>query len=73
MSSNWLEAADDRVKSEPANYRSWWEAFDDKGMNRVIDKAYRENISLRVAAIRVLEARAQLGVSVEDFTLKLSS
>jgi NodT family efflux transporter outer membrane factor (OMF) lipoprotein len=64
VSSNWLEAADERVKSEPANYRTWWEAFDDPDMNRVIDKAYRENISLRVAAVRVLEARAQLGVSV---------
>ncbi len=64
VSSKWLEAADERVKSEPANYREWWEAFDDPGMNRVIDRAYRENLSLKVAAVRVLEARAQLGISV---------
>ena len=64
VSSNWLEAADERVKSEPANYRAWWEAFGDPTLNRVIDRAYRENISLRVAAVRVLEARAQLGISV---------
>ncbi|MGA3118461.1 MAG: efflux transporter outer membrane subunit [Syntrophobacteraceae bacterium] len=64
VSSNWLEAADERVKSEPSNYRAWWEAFDDPGMNRVIDRAYRENLTLRVAAVRVLEARAQLGVAV---------
>ena len=29
VSSNWLETTDERVKSEPANYRAWWEAFDD--------------------------------------------
>ena len=64
VSSNWLEAADKRVKSEPANYRAWWEAFGDPALNRVIDRAYRENLSLRVAALRVLEARAQLGIAV---------
>jgi NodT family efflux transporter outer membrane factor (OMF) lipoprotein len=64
VSSNWLEAADERVKSEPANYRAWWEAFGDPALNRVIDRAYRENLSLRAAALRVLEARAQLGIAV---------
>ena len=64
VSSNWLEAADERVKSEPANYRAWWEAFGDPTLNHLIDRAYRENLSLRVAALRVLEARAQLGIAV---------
>ncbi len=64
VSSKWLEASDERVKSEPANYHAWWEAFGDPALNRVIDKAYRENISLRIAAVRVLEARAQLGITV---------
>ena len=64
VSSNWLEAADERVKSEPANYRAWWETFGDPTLNRIIDRAYRENLSLRVAALRVLEARAQLGIAV---------
>ena len=64
VSSNWLEAADERVKTEPANYRAWWETFGDPALNRIIDRAYRENLSLKVAALRVLEARAQLGISV---------
>jgi NodT family efflux transporter outer membrane factor (OMF) lipoprotein len=64
VSSNWLETADERVKTQPANYRAWWEAFGDSALNCVIDRAYRENISLRIAALRVLEARAQLGIAV---------
>jgi len=64
VSSNWLESSDNRVKSEPANYRAWWESFEDPSLNNVIDTAYRENVSLRVAAVRVLEARAQLGIAV---------
>jgi NodT family efflux transporter outer membrane factor (OMF) lipoprotein len=63
LSSNWLEASDQRVKTEPANYRTWWEVFNDEALNRVIDVAYRQNLSLKIAAVRVLEARALLGIA----------
>jgi NodT family efflux transporter outer membrane factor (OMF) lipoprotein len=64
ISSNWLESTDERVKNEPANYRAWWEGFGDQALNVIIERAYRENTSLKIAAVRVLEARAQLGISV---------
>ena len=73
VSSNWLEAADERVKREPANYRAWWHAFNDPGLNIVIDRAYRENVSLRVAAVRVLEAGPSSASQWEIFTRKPSS
>jgi NodT family efflux transporter outer membrane factor (OMF) lipoprotein len=62
--SNWLESGDERVKTEPANYRAWWEGFADPCLNRIIERAYRDNPSLKIAAVRVLQARAQLGISV---------
>ncbi|MGA2517963.1 MAG: efflux transporter outer membrane subunit [Thermodesulfobacteriota bacterium] len=61
---NWLDAGDQRVKTEPADYRNWWQAFNDAVLDRLIDRAYRENLSLRIAGVRVLEARAQLGIAV---------
>ena len=64
---NWLETSDERVKTEPANYCAWWETFDDKGLNSVIERAYHENLSLKIAAVKVLEARAQLGIAVGNF------
>ncbi len=64
VSSNWLESSDERVKNDPANYRAWWEVFEDPSLNGIIESAYRENPSLKVAAVRVLESRAQLGVSI---------
>jgi NodT family efflux transporter outer membrane factor (OMF) lipoprotein len=66
VSPNWLEERDERVKSEPAQYRAWWEAFNDPVLNRIIDQAYRENLTLKIAGVRVLEARAQLGIAVGD-------
>ena len=67
VSPNWMEAVDERVKSESADYRNWWQAFNDPVLNRLIDRAYKENLSLRIAGVRVLEARAQLGIAVGGF------
>jgi NodT family efflux transporter outer membrane factor (OMF) lipoprotein len=64
LSPEWLEAHDSRVKTDPAEYRAWWEVFDDPNLDTVIDRAYRENLSLKIAGVRVLEARAQLGIAV---------
>ena len=59
----WLETADKRVSTQPANYRDWWQTFKDPVLDRLIDTAYRQNLPLRQAGVRVLEARAQLGIA----------
>jgi len=41
----------------------WWEAFGDPVLGTLIDIALRNNNSLKVAGLRVLEARAQLGIA----------
>src|SRR5438046_7514313 len=40
----------------------WWDAFSDPMLNDVIDDAVRNNLDLRAATARILEARAQRGV-----------
>jgi outer membrane protein TolC len=57
----WHEATDKVTTAEPADYGAWWEGFDDDVLNTLIDTAYSQNLTLQVAAIRVLEARARLG------------
>ena len=64
VSQNWMEERDKRITSSPADYRTWWEAFNDPVLNRIMERAYKENIPLKVAGVRVLEARAQLGIAV---------
>jgi outer membrane protein TolC len=64
VSQTWLDASNQRVKTEAAEYRNWWQSFNDPILNGLIDRAYRENLSLRIAGVRVLEARAQLGIAV---------
>src|ERR671919_2974841 len=66
VSENWLETEDRRVSSQSATYRNWWTAFDDPVLNRLVERAYRENLSLRQAGVRVLQARAELGIAIGD-------
>jgi NodT family efflux transporter outer membrane factor (OMF) lipoprotein len=62
-SETWLEAADQRVSTQPAEYRAWWRAFNDPVLDRLVGNAYQQNLPLRQAGVRVLEARAQLGIA----------
>ena len=64
VSPNWLDADDQRVKTGPSEYSNWWKAFNDPVLDRLVERAYRENLSLRIAGVRVLEARAQLGIAI---------
>lgn len=59
----WLEAGDQRVLTKPAEYRAWWRTFDDPVLDRLVHSAYQQNLPLRQAGVRVLEARAQLGIA----------
>src|SRR5262244_1857806 len=66
VSASWQETADPRVSTASATYRGWWKAFNDPALDRLIERAYRENLSLRQAGVRVLQARAQLGIAVGE-------
>jgi NodT family efflux transporter outer membrane factor (OMF) lipoprotein len=67
VAKDWLESGDRRVKTESPEQRNWWKAFGDPTLDRLIETAYRENLDLRIAGVRVLEARAQLGIAVGQF------
>jgi NodT family efflux transporter outer membrane factor (OMF) lipoprotein len=62
VNQNWLDTKDPRLESQYQDYRTWWKAFNDPTLDRLIETAYRENLNLRVAGVRVLAARAQLGI-----------
>jgi NodT family efflux transporter outer membrane factor (OMF) lipoprotein len=44
----------------------WWTVFNDPVLDRLVEIAYKENLTLRVAAVRIFEARAQLGIVIGD-------
>jgi len=42
----------------------WWRSFGDPVLNELIDAAFRNNLSLQIAGVRIREARAQLNKSI---------
>ena len=63
VSDSWLEAHDSQVDTSKAAYKDWWLVFDDPILVELIERAYRQNLNLQVAGLRILEARAQLGIA----------
>ncbi len=59
----WIEQEDSRIKSKSEDYSRWWRVFNDPVLDTLIEKAYQQNLSLRIAGIRILEARAELGIA----------
>lgn len=64
VAETWIDAADERVRSESPDDERWWNAFSDPVLNDLIQSAQQQNLTLREAGFRVLQARAQLGIAV---------
>ncbi len=50
----------------PLGEQKWWDIFQDEQLRTLIRTALQQNYDLRIAASRVLEARAQLGITRAD-------
>ena len=46
--------------------QKWWEVFQDKQLQDLIRTALQQNYDVRIAATRILEAQAQLGITRAD-------
>jgi len=46
--------------------QKWWEVFQDEVLHELITTALQQNYDVRIAASRILEARAQLGITRAD-------
>ena len=66
VSPSWGDSGNRRVSTESTTYRDWWRAFNDPVLDRLVARAYRDNLTLQQASVRVLQARAQLGIAVGE-------
>jgi len=66
VASNWIDASDKRVRTESDDLSKWWTVFNDPVLNDLVCYAYKQNLTLREAGYRVLQARAQLGIAVGE-------
>ncbi len=62
IAKHWIDQAD--IEATPCQDIScWWAIFHDPTLDRLVVCAYRQNLTLREAAFRILQARATLGIA----------
>ena len=65
VSSEWLETGNVRL-NQSKDFREWWRLFNDPILNQLVQTAYAQNLSLRAAGVRILNARAEVGIAIGD-------
>lgn len=64
IQENWSEKADTRVATQTAVESQWWKAFNDPTFDQLVKLAYQQNLPLQITGLRILEARARLGIAI---------
>jgi NodT family efflux transporter outer membrane factor (OMF) lipoprotein len=62
VAEHWIDEADIHA-AEGQDLSRWWTIFHDPTLDRLILCAYQQNLTLREAAFRILQARALLGIA----------
>jgi NodT family efflux transporter outer membrane factor (OMF) lipoprotein len=66
VAAKWEKSLDAGIDTNHSEYADWWSVFNDPVMTKLINLAYQQNLDLRTTGARVLEARAQLGMSIGE-------
>ena len=66
VETRWKDAGFPTVKTNREDYQRWWAAFRDPTLNRLVDIAYDQNLTLMEAGARVIKARAVLGQAIGE-------
>jgi NodT family efflux transporter outer membrane factor (OMF) lipoprotein len=66
VAQEWEESEGEVLTKESVEHSDWWKVFNDPVLDSLIQTAYEQNLSLQIAGLRVLQARAQLGIVTGD-------
>ncbi len=65
INEQWSESdAAELIGDLPAAPASWWQVFNDPLLDELVNEAYRENLDVEIAGLRIIEARAALGIAL---------
>jgi len=66
VADQWLDAGDPALNNGLIHDGAWWQTFQDPVLDFLVDSAYQQNLTLRVAGLRILEARAQRAMAAGE-------
>lgn len=66
VAEHWIDQDDVRAGQNPEVLSHWWTVLNDPKLDYLIACAYQQNLSLKEAGFRILQARANLGIAVGE-------
>jgi len=64
VNDQWSENVRDEFQFVPQDSVAWWQVLDDPVLNQLVVLTRQQNNNIKVAGLRVLEARAALGIAI---------
>ncbi|NOQ90131.1 MAG: efflux transporter outer membrane subunit [Gammaproteobacteria bacterium] len=61
--AKWSQEIEQGLQTTPNELVEWWRVFNDPILNELVELARKNNNSIAIAGLRVLEAQAQLGIA----------
>ncbi len=63
VAETWIDGGDPRLRGSQRDNAYWWTAFGDPILDQLVAEASQQNLTLKMAGCRILEARAECGVA----------
>jgi len=51
------------ISRDTIELSEWWTVFNDPVLNELVEQSFRQNLPLQITGLRILEARARLGIA----------
>lgn len=69
VAREWIDFNDPQVisDSQDVNEGAWWQSLNDPVLDQLVNQAHQQNLTLRAAGMRVLEAQAQRAIAAGLF------
>jgi NodT family efflux transporter outer membrane factor (OMF) lipoprotein len=73
VSSAWFNGNERIIVGASSTPECWWQVFQDAELDRLVQTSYKQNLTVKVAAHRVQQARALRGVAKGNFFPQVQS
>lgn len=64
VAGSWIDSYDEQLKDELPNYADWWTTFNDPILNGLMEDVSQQNLTLKSAGLRVMQARYVRDITV---------
>lgn len=67
FNDSWSATGSPHISAQPAADSTWWKSFNDPALEQLIQLGYSQNLTVQIAGLRIVEARAYLRVAIGNY------